>query len=67
MKDVYVEHYGQLIGKKVSKIAKKADGVFHDEFYGLIFNDGTIAWILQDPEGNGPVFLNIEKSETGKK
>jgi len=63
MKDVYVKHYGQLIGKKVTKIAKEADG----EFYGLIFNDGTIAWILQDPEGNGPGFLNIEKSETGKK
>ena len=63
MKDPYVKHYRQLIGKKVTKIAKEAGG----EFYGLIFNDGTIAWILQDSEGNGPGFLNIEKSETEKK
>ncbi len=33
VKDVFVEHYGRLVGKTVTKIAKEADR----ELYGLIF------------------------------
>ena len=57
MEDAYVKHYGQLVGKTVTKIAKEA----HGEFYGLLFNDGTIAWISRDEEGNGPGFLDIQQ------
>ena len=28
---------------------------------GLRFDDGAVAWIQQDPEGNGPGHLALEK------
>lgn len=52
--DFFNNHYGQLRGKTIVNIVK--DG----EFYGLVMDDGTCAWIQQDPEGNGPGFLDIQ-------
>lgn len=51
-----IDYLRQLIGKTVTKVAW--DG---DEVYGLEFSDGTLAWIMQDPEGNGPGHLDITK------
>jgi hypothetical protein len=56
-RDFYGEHYGQLVGKEVSGVVEDASGEF--PCYGLQFTDGSIAWILADPEGNGPGFLEI--------
>lgn len=61
----YTEHYGKLIDKKVVKIAIDPSGSEGPTF-GLIFDDGTIAWIQRDEEGNGAGFLDIEKPRKGK-
>jgi hypothetical protein len=56
--ELYKTHYSKLVGKTVAKVVKnKTSG--SDSFYGLMFTDGTIAWISCDPEGNGPGFLDI--------
>ncbi len=51
-----IKYYKQLTGKTV------VDVVFNgaDEF-GIKFQDGTVAWILCDWEGNGPGHLQISK------
>lgn len=56
-----VNHLKQLIGKGVVSLVASN----HDDsgIYGLKFHDGTIAWILCDPEGNGPGHLDITKSK----
>ena len=56
--DFYTTHYGQLTGKIVKAVVKSS----HDSnaFYGLLFTDGSVAWIQRDEEGNGPGFLEIE-------
>lgn len=54
--DPFVREYSPLIGKTVESIALDDTD---SSVYGLKFNDGTVAWILQDPEGNGSGFLNI--------
>ena len=54
-------HLGQLVGRKVIGLVKDPS----DEFapiWGLRFDDGTMAFILCDPEGNGPGHLAIEKN-----
>ena len=56
-REFWIKHYGQLNGKTVKEVVH--DGKDYDSFYGLRFTDGTIAWIGQDPEGNGPGFLEI--------
>ena len=53
----YEKEYGQLIGKKVVGLAADAADA---TFMGLRFDDGTVAWIQCDPEGNGPGFLQID-------
>ena len=58
----YMEkHLGQLVGRTVTGLV--ADPEFEEDFgepaYGLKFDNGSIAWILRDPEGNGPGFLDI--------
>jgi hypothetical protein len=55
----YVAHYGKLIGKTVKQLV--TDGDPSEAMYGLLFTDGTIAWIQRDEEGNGPGFLDIQK------
>lgn len=61
--DYTAEHLHQLVGKKVTGIAKDEDGGEFDTAYGLMFDDGTIAWIMCDPEGNGPGWLDIAKEK----
>lgn len=61
--DYIAEHLHQLVGKKVTDVAKDKDGSDYDTTYGLMFDDGTVAWILQDPEGNGPGHLDIVKEK----
>ena len=58
----------KLVGYTVSQIALDYDGDEDslDKFYGLVLvkkgdPQKLIAWIQQDPEGNGPGFLQIEK------
>lgn len=58
--DVYVKHYGQLVGKTIKSVVRDGDTEGIGEMYGYQFTDGTVAWIQQDAEGNGPGFLNIE-------
>ncbi len=55
------KHLGQLIGKTVLSLV--VDNHSDSGIWGLKFTDGTIAWILQDPEGNGPGHLDITKSK----
>ena len=62
-KDPFVSEYSKLIGKKVKAIAKSPADRYMDQAYGLVFEDDTVAWIMRDPEGNGPGFLAIEKGE----
>lgn len=56
MNNTELKYYGKLIGKTVKSIA--VDDA--NEYFGLIFNDDTVAWVLRDPEGNGPGYLDIE-------
>ena len=53
-------HLEQLVGLTVTGLIKDPS----DEFalvWGLRFDDGTLAFIQCDPEGNGPGHLHIEK------
>ena len=62
--DQTISYLTQLVGKKIT-------GVCHDngsdptlegeKIYGLVCEDDTIAWILTDPEGNGPGHIDIQK------
>lgn len=54
------EHLGQLVGRKVTGLIKDPSDV-QGPIWGLRFDDGTLAFILCDPEGNGPGHLDIEK------
>ena len=57
-----ITHYGKLTGKLVKTIVTDG-GSEGQECFGLKFTDGTIAWIMCDPEGNGPGFLDIQPLE----
>lgn len=57
------EHLGQLAGKTVKGICYAPADDCMEEIYGLEFTDGTVAWILRDPEGNGQGHLDIEKGK----
>ena len=59
----YMKHYGPLIGKTVKSLTidETADTGDGEPLFGLLFTDGTIAWILSDEEGNGSGFLDIVK------
>lgn len=54
------DHLGQLVGRKVTGLVKDPSDPFAP-VWGLRFDDGTMAFILCDPEGNGPGHLAIEK------
>lgn len=56
--DAEAAHLFPLVGKRVERIITDGHGL-----YGLGFADGTLAWILCDPEGNGPGFLSVDTSE----
>ena len=59
---VMVKHLGQLVGRKVTGLVKDP-GQDTEPIWGLKFDDGTLAFILCDPEGNGPGHLEIQKGE----
>lgn len=55
-----VKHLTQLIGKRVVCLAHSPSDGFSGDTYGLIFDDDTVAFVMSDPEGNGPGWLSIE-------
>ena len=57
--DYMDKHYAKLVGKTVVGVVKESDD--REAIYGIKFNDGTIAWVLCDTEGNGPGFLDYEE------
>ena len=58
--DYYMGHFTPIMNKKVIGIVEYPDsGDNLDKMLGLRFEDGTIAWILSDGEGNGPGWLDI--------
>ena len=52
------KYLNQLTGKTIKRVVK--DSSEPKTVYGLEFTDGSVAWILCDPEGNGPGHLEIE-------
>ena len=64
--DAFEREYLKLKGKTVKRVVN--DGAAdQDRCYGLQFTDGTIAWVLQDAEGNGPGFLSLQDPPEHKK
>lgn len=61
--DPFVTHYSQLVGHKVVNVVRD---VGDNETYGLLFSNGATAWVMCDPEGNGPGFLDIQESDPTK-
>jgi hypothetical protein len=58
-RDLMVSHLSRLIEFKVDGIVKSTSGL-----YGLVLKleqERLIVWIMSDPEGNGPGFLDIEE------
>lgn len=55
-KNFWIKHYSQLKGKTITEVHVDSE----HELFALGFDDNTTAWILCDPEGNGPGFLEIE-------
>jgi len=64
-KHPYQAHYKKLVGHKVTSVViddtKATVAEFGQPVYGLQFDDGKVAWIMSDPEGNAPGFLDITK------
>ena len=56
------EYLGQLIGQKVIRVVKDPSSDI-GPIWGIQFDDDTVAFILCDPEGNGPGHLHIQKGE----
>jgi len=53
-------NYEDLVGYTVSSVAKDTSDSM--PVYGLILTknkQSKVAWVLRDPEGNGPGFLEI--------
>lgn len=60
--DFMKKYLAQLVGKKIVQIAKCKDpGI--GTLYGLVLEGKPekIAWIMGDPEGNGPGHLDIQE------
>ena len=59
-KMVMKKHLGQLVGRNVTGLVIDTS---HDmgSIWGLQFDNGLVAFILCDPEGNGPGHLEIQK------
>ena len=57
-----IKHLSRLVGRRVTGIAldSESEADFGEPCYGLRFANGLVAWIMRDPEGNGPGFLDIE-------
>ena len=59
-RDPFIEQYRRLIGRRVVGIVKSPASRIRRALYGLKFDDHTVAWVMCDPDGNGPGFLEIE-------
>lgn len=62
--DYFIKHYEDLVGYKVSSVTKDTSDLV--PFYGLVLTknkQSKVAWVLQDPEGNGPGFLEINTNK----
>jgi|TARA_R110000764_G_scaffold84307_1_gene164984 hypothetical protein len=60
--NAFANHYSQLKGYTVKEIATDTATIEGEAYFALVFTKGKkkkIAWILMDPEHNGPGFLNI--------
>ena len=61
------KHLQQLLGKTVTALVVDDTPDTLDDFgeplWGLKFTDGTVTWIMRDPEGNGPGFMDIMPPE----
>jgi len=56
-----VKHLRRLIGRKVVAVAHDGNpDDYRETVFGLQFDDGSIGWILRDPEGNGPGWMDIQ-------
>jgi hypothetical protein len=55
-------HYLKLVGRRITGVvvdqSPKEDG--EEPIWGLELDGRDVAWILSDPAGNGPGFLNVE-------
>lgn len=58
--DFTTQHLAQLLSKTVVGISRDGEAGGRNTVYGLHFDDDSVAWILCDPEGNGPGFLDIQ-------
>ena len=70
--DPYFNHYRRLIGATIRGIVQDTAAA-PETTYGLEYERRDhlvgkpltgIAWILRDPEGNGPGFLEFEEERT---
>lgn len=59
MPDAYKTHYARLLGKTITRIVKDTADQDIGTVYGFELDSGETIWILCDPEGNGPGFLEI--------
>ena len=55
------KHLGQLVGRKVTGLMKDSSQET-DPIWALKFDDGRLAFIMSDPEGNGPGHLVITEA-----
>lgn len=56
------KHYKYLVGKQITGLVESQDdGTGTGDTIGFELEDGSVVWILCDPEGNGPGFLEIQK------
>jgi hypothetical protein len=65
MRRTHEELFGKLVGKTVHRIvvatpAPMSLGYGEEPEWGLLFTDGTVAWVDRDAEGNGPGWLTIQ-------
>lgn len=71
--DAFEKEYSRLKDMVVWDIVKDDEGINGEPLYGIVFrglpsrgwpkNQMRTAWIMMDPEGNGPGFLNIQDSK----
>lgn len=59
--DPMIAYLKPLVGARIEGLAYDPGS----ECYGLRLDNGKIAWIQCDPEGNGAGFLSIEKEQKG--
>jgi hypothetical protein len=56
----FAAEYGALAGKTIQHIQLTSDGPGGFKPV-IVFTDGTVAFVMCDPEGNGPGHLDIVK------